>query len=226
MSIIIVNKIKFVVINFRGKTIWILGGSGGDWGAEGGVVVVNNVSLSIHEIGDVFVAVVEVVGERGGGGKEDQWARGDRFRGVPDIGVEEGVVGTTKLLDTKIVVVDKALEGFFAILHRAHFDTSAHAVKGHSNQVFGIVGDRPNAGLGLDEGLISVCVVLGREVVNRGVLVEVVGRVGLAFVGGTISDVIVGIGNIVCGNELVSDVVTILLVILRGAAAKRTRRSP
>ena len=150
--------------------------------------------------------------------------------------MEEGVIGATELLDAEVVVVDEALEGFRAILHRAHFDAAPHAIKGHGDDrvalrpadgaVFGVVDDRPNAGLGLDEGLISVCVVLGREVVNRGVLVEVVGRVGLAFVGGTISDVIVGIGNIVCGNELVSDVVTILLVILRGAAAKRTRRSP
>ena len=150
--------------------------------------------MNVHEVGDVFVAVVEVVGERGGGGKEDEGAGGDGFRGVPDIGVEEGVVGATELLDAEVVVVDEALEGFRAILHRAHFDAAAHTVEGHRDHgvagfpadgsVFGIVDYRPNARLGLDEGLVSIVVVLGREVVDGGVLVEVVGRVGLALGGG------------------------------------------
>lgn len=90
-----------------------------------------NASVDIHEIGDVFVAVMEIVGEHTGGGKEDQWAGGDRFRGIPDVGLIEGVVGATKLLDAEIVVVDETLEGFCATLHCSHFDTSAHAVKDH-----------------------------------------------------------------------------------------------
>ena len=45
----------------------------------------NNVSLSIHEIGDVFVAVVEVVGGRGGGGEEDERAGGNGFRWIPHV---------------------------------------------------------------------------------------------------------------------------------------------
>ena len=61
---------------------------------------------------------------------------------------------------------------------------------------------------------------MGREVIDGGVLIEIVGRVGLTLGSGTISDVIVGIRNIVCENELVSDVVTILLVVLGGAAAE------
>ena len=64
--------------------------------------------------------------------------------------------------------------------------------------VFGIVGYRPHTGLGLDEGLISIVVVLWHEVVNRGVLVEIIGGVGLAFGGRTVADVVVGIGNFVC----------------------------
>ena len=119
-----------------------------------------------------------------------------------------GVVGTTKLLDAEVVVVDEALEGFCAILHRAHFDSAAHTVEGHRDHgvalrptdgpVLCVVDNRPNAGLGLDEGLVSVRIVLGREVVDVGVLVEVVGRVGLAFGCRAISDIVVGIGNFVC----------------------------
>ena len=51
---------------------------------------------------------------------------------------------------------------------------------------------------GLDEGLITIVVVLGREVVDGRVLVEVVGGVGLALGGRTVSDVIVIVGDIVC----------------------------
>ena len=142
-----------------------------------------------------------MLGER----QEDVWRW---VRGIPNVGMEEGVVGTTKLLDAEVVVVDEALEGFCAILHRAHFDSAAHAVEGHcydsiarlptDGPVLCVVDNRPNAGLGLDEGLVSVRIVLGHEVVDGGVLIEIVGRVGLTLGGGTISDVIVGIGNFVC----------------------------
>ena len=87
-----------------------------------------NVFLNIHEIGDVFVAVVEVVGGRGGGGEEDERAGGNGFGGIPHVRVEEGVVGATELLDAKIVVVDKTLKRFCASLHRAHGDAAAKAV--------------------------------------------------------------------------------------------------
>ena len=63
----------------------------------------------------------------------------------------KGIIRATELLDTEVVVVDEALKGFCAILHRAHFDATAHAVKGHRDhgvaglptdgEVFGIVND-------------------------------------------------------------------------------------
>ena len=216
-------------------------------GAEGGVVVVDGGTREGCEVGDVFVAVMEIVGEHTGVGKEDKWAGGDGFRGIPNVGMEEGVVGTTKLLDAEVVVVDETLEGLFAILHRAHFDSAAHAVEGHRDHgvaglpadgaVFGIVDYRPNARLGLDEGLIShlthargrmysIVVVLGHEVVDGGVLIEIVGGVGLALGGGTVSDVVVGIGKVVCGNQFIAGVVTILLVIDKNTATTKEGRSP
>ena len=144
-----------------------------------------------------------MLGER----QEDVWRW---VRGIPNVGMEEGVVGTTKLLDAEVVVVDEALEGFCAILHRAHFDAAAHAVEGHGDHgvaglptdgaVFGIVDYRPNARLGLDEGLISIRIVLGHEVVDDCVLVEIVGRVGFTLGGGTIADIVVIVGDLVCRN--------------------------
>ena len=138
--------------------------------------------------------------------------------------MEEGVVGATELLDAEVVVVDEALEGFRAILHRAHFDAAPHAVEGHGDHgvtglptdgaVLGIVDDRPNARLGLDEGLIAIVVVLWREVIDGGVLVEIVGGVGFAFGGRAVSDVIVVVGDLIRGGQLIAGVVTILLVIL------------
>ena len=110
----------------------------------------------------------------------------------------EGVVGATELLDTEIVVVDEALEEVGVGGLGAHLDSATHAVKGHRDHgvalrptdgtVLCVVDNRPNAGLGLDEGLISVRVVLGREVVDGGVLIEVVGGVGLALGGRAVSD--------------------------------------
>ena len=122
--------------------------------------------------------------------------------------MEEGVIGATELLDAEVVVVDEALEGFCAVLHRAHFDTSAHTVEGHRDHgvtglptdgtVFGIVNDGPSAGLGLDEALISIVVVLWREVIDGGVLIEIVDRVGLTLGSRAVSDVVVIVGDLVC----------------------------
>ena len=144
--------------------------------------------------------------------------------------MEEGVIGATELLDAEVVVVDEALEGFCAVLHRAHFDAAAHAVKSHRDHgvaglptngaILGIVQNRPNAGLGLDEGLIAIVVVLGHKVVNRGVLVEVVGGVGFAFGSGAISNIIVGIRSVIRGDQLIANVVAVLLIVLGGAAAE------
>ena len=111
--------------------------------------------------------------------------------------MEEGVICATELLDAEVVVVDEALKRFCAILHRAHFDSAAHAVKSHRDHgvaglptngaILGIVQNRPNAGLGFDKGLVAVDIILWDKVVNRGVLVEVVDSVGLAFGGGAVS---------------------------------------
>ena len=195
-----------------------------------------NASVDIHEIGDVFVAVMEIVGEHTGGGKEDQWAGGDRFRGIPDVGLIEGVVGATKLLDAEVVVVDEALEKVGISRLGTHFNAAPHTVEGHGDHgvaglptdgaVFGIVDDRPNARLGFDEGLVSIVVVLGREVVDGGVLVEIVGRVGLTLGGGTIADVVIGIGNFICSDEFIADVVAVLLVVDKNIATTKEGSSP
>ena len=85
MPKVIVEKSKFLIKHFRGKAIGIVRPRGGGGGAEGGVAVMNSTSLNIHEVGDVFVAVVEVVGERGGGGEEDERAGGNGFRWIPHV---------------------------------------------------------------------------------------------------------------------------------------------
>ena len=159
---------------------------------------------------------------------EDQRACGDGLGGIPHIGVEEGVISATELLDTEIVVINEALEEVGVGGVGAHFDTAAHTVEGHRDHdvaglptdgtVFGIVNDGPSAGLGLDEALISIVVVLWREVIDGGVLVEIIGGVGLAFGGGAVSDIIVVIGNLVCRNQFVADVVTVTLIVFGGTA--------
>ena len=151
MPKVIVKKSKFLIKHFRGKAIGIVRPRGGGRGAERGVIVMDNASLNIHEVGDVFVTIVEVVGEDSRRRKEDEGSCGDRLGGIPNVGLEKGVICATELLDAEVVVVDKALEGFFAILHRAHFDSAAHAIKGHGDHgvtglptdgaVFGIVND-------------------------------------------------------------------------------------
>ena len=132
------------------------------------------------EVGDVFVAVMEIVGEHTGVGKEDKWAGSDGFRGIPDVGLKEGVSGAPELLDTEIVVVDETLEGLFPILHRARFDTATEAVEGHGDDrvalrpadgpVLCVVDDRPNAGLGLDEHLIAIGVTFQYQTLEGGML--------------------------------------------------------
>ena len=151
-------------------------------------------------------------------------------------------------MDAEEVVVNKAevrgnLPGTrLLILHAA-----AHAVEGHRDDgvaglpadgaVLCVVDNRPNAGLGLDGRLVTVSVVFRREVVDGGVLVETVGGVGLAFGGGAVShlayargriysDVIVIVGDLIGRNEFIANVVAVLLLIFRGAAAEETYRSP
>lgn len=133
----------------------------------------DNVAREGYEVGDIFVAVVEVASNIVGGGEEDQRACGDRLCGIPHVGVEKHVVGTTELLDAEVVVVDEALKGFYALLHRTHFDAAPHTVEGHRDHgvtelptdgaVFGIVGNRPNTCLSLDEGLIAIVIIFMRN---------------------------------------------------------------
>ena len=249
MAIVIINESKGVVMDFGGEAEGIFhlafarermigGGSGarGSGGAEGSVGVVDDVFLDVHEVGDIFVAVVEVASNIVGGGEEDQRACGDRLCGIPHVGVEEGVVGAPELLDAEVIVVGEALEKVGIGRLSAHFDTAAHAVKGHGDHgvarlpangaVFGVVDDRPNTCLGLDEGLIAIVVVLWREVIDGGVLVEIVGGVGLAFGCRAISDIVVGIGKVVCGNQFIADVVAVVLVIDKHTATAKEGRSP
>ena len=85
--------------------------------------------------------------------------------------------------------------------------------------------------------MYSIGVVLWHEVVNRGVLVEVVGGVGFAFGGRAVShlayahgriysDVVVGIGNIIGGDQLITGVVGILRVIDKHTTTAKEGRSP
>ena len=69
--------------------------------------------------------------------------------------------------------------------------------------------------------MVAVRVVLGDEVVDGGVLVEIVGGVGLAFGGRAVSDVVVGIGNFICSDEFIADVVAVLLVIDKNTATTK-----
>ena len=50
--------------------------------------------------------------------------------------------------------------------------------------------------------------------------------VGLAFGGGAISDVFVGVGNLVGRNKFIADVATVLLVIDKNTTAVKEGRSP
>ena len=78
MSVVIINKTKRIIIKLAGEAKRIfplafahgrmIGGGGrrrGSGDSEGRVGVVDNASLDVYEVGDVFVAVVEVVGGRG-----------------------------------------------------------------------------------------------------------------------------------------------------------------
>ena len=69
--------------------------------------------------------------------------------------------------------------------------------------------------------MVAIGVVFGREAVNLGVLVEIVGGVGFALGNGAIADVVVGVRNGVGGGEFVADVVAVVLVVLENAAAEQ-----
>ena len=63
MAVIVIDKGEGVVMELGGEAEKIVRRRGGDGGAEGGVIVVDGNTGSGNEVGDVFVAVVEVVGD-------------------------------------------------------------------------------------------------------------------------------------------------------------------
>ena len=106
----------------------------------------DDVFLDVHEVGDVFIAVVEVVGFFAGGREEDEGAGGDGFRGIPNVGLEESVICATELLDAEKVVVDKAeVRGDLIISHLLIVHAAAKTVKGHRDH--GITGFPPNGAI-------------------------------------------------------------------------------
>ena len=72
--------------------------------------------------------------------------------------------------------------------------------------------------------MVSVRVVLGHEVVDGGVLIEVVGGVGFTLGDRTVSDVVVIVGDIIGSDEFIADVVAVLLIVLRSSAAEEVIR--
>ena len=125
----------------------------------------DNIAREGYEVGDIFVAVVEVASNIVGGGEEDQRAGGDGLRGVPDVRLEEGVVGATKLLNAEVAVVDEALEKVGISRQGAHFDAATHAVESHRDHgvalrptngaILGVVFHRPLARFREHLGLCS-----------------------------------------------------------------------
>ena len=67
---------------------------------------------------------------------------------------------------------------------------------------------------------------MGREVIDGGVLVEIIDGVGLAFGGGTVTNVVVIVGDLVGGGQLIAGVVAVLLVIDKNTATSKEGRSP
>ena len=224
MTIIVVNKSQRGIVILRGKSEGVFGedvavgnaggaGGAGD-GAERGVVIMRGDAVLrgvVEDLGDVLVAIVGVKEiEAPVLGMHDERARGNGFRGIPHkLGADGVAVVGIQPLDAEVVVVNEAeVRGNLIVSCLLIVHAAAKAVEGHRDDrvaelpadgaVFGIVGNRPNAGLSLDEGLIAIVVVLRREVIDGGVLVEVVGGVGLALGNRTVSDVVVGIGNFIC----------------------------
>ena len=213
MPMIVVDEVEGEVVVFRREAERVFGEkvavgdagsarSTGD-GAEGGVVVVGGDAVLrgvVEEFGNILVAVVGVEEvEIPVLGAHDERACGDGLGGIPhELGADGVRVGGVQSLDAEEVVVDKAevrgnLPGTrLLILHAV-----AKSIEGHSDDgvaglpadgaVFGVVDDRPNPRLGLDEGLISIRIVLGREVV--------VGRVGFTFGDSAVANIIVIVGN-------------------------------
>ena len=197
-------------MDFRGEAEGVFGdevavgdaggaGSAGD-GAEGGVVVVGGDTVLesvVKDLGDVLVAVVGVEEvETPILGAHDERPCSNGLGGIPhELGTDGVAVVGIQPLDAEKVVVDKAeVHGNLTVSCLLIVHAAAHAVKCHrdnritprptNGSVFGVVGNRPNPSGSFDQCLVAIRIVLGREVIDGGVLVETVGRVGLALGGG------------------------------------------
>ena len=235
MAIVVVHQPQRTVGVLRREAEWVgfgdvercegsIGGGGSHRPKRRILVVRGDAAggLVRDKVGDVLVSIVEVeevVSARVA--LHPQGSSGDGLGRVPSKSkVNRVVCGGVQALDAEIAVVNKAVMGIgdgtngFDI-----FDAAAHAVEGHDDvgravgplngAVLGVVGDGPDAGGGLDEGLVSVKVELGEEcfsrrerrgrrVGNLGVLVEVVGGIGAvcAEIEGqeAVADVVVMVG--------------------------------
>ena len=178
----------------------------------------------IEDLRDVLVAVVRVEEvEAPVLGTHSQRSRGDGFRGVPHELRPHGVVlRGIQPLDAEVAIVDKTfLLGHRVALAFAHPHAAAQTVEGHlddglalhptDGSVLGVIGDRPDAGLGLHLRLVAVEVVFRREGVDGGVLVEVVGDIVAPLGLGAVADIVVGVGTALAGDQLVAHVVGVLL---------------
>ena len=243
MAVVVVDEGEGVVVEFGGEAEGVCKGAGacGGDGAEGGVVVVGDGLIEGadgDDVGHILVAVVQEEGRALAVLSEAEGARGEGLRGIPnELLVDVPRAVGKELLDAEVAIVEEDGVGDLAVaFHLLVEGAPPHAVEGHRDHgvaglpadgaVLSIVDDRPNARLGLDEGLIAIVVVLWREVIDLGVLVEIVGGVGLAFGGRAVSDVVVGVGKVVGGNEFVADVVAVLLVIDKNTATTKEGSSP
>ena len=220
-----------------GEAEWVVAGASasGGGGAKRGIIVVGDGGVGRangDDIGHILVAIVHQEGRGFTILPEGERARGDGLGGVPDeLLVDIPRLVGEELLDAEVAVVEEDGVGELrGAIHLTVGDAATEAVKGHRDDlrplrptdwpVLGVVLHLPNAGCGLDGGLIAVAVVLGHEVVDGGVLVEVVGSVALALGGGAIADVVVSVRDFVSRDELIADVVAVLLGVLGGAATK------
>ena len=146
---------------------------------------------------------------------DGQGAGGYGLGGIPCDEPETGVVGALAVATgyLQIAPVEEAVAGGDNAVFRHHLGgAAAHVVvsTGHAHAIvvlcekdgaiFGVIGDIPDTRAGLDAGLVAVVIVGGREdivrlVLDGGVLVEGVGRVGVArgalLLDEAVSDVIV-----------------------------------
>ena len=176
-----------------------------------------------EDLGDVLVAVVRIKKvETPILGAHGQRPRGDRFRGIPHKLCTDGVaVGGIQPLDAEVAVINEAevrddrSGAGLLIVHTATEAIEDHgdnrvAPRPASRPVFGVVDDRPNASGSFDYCLVTIRIVLGREVVDRRVLVKVVSGVGFAFGGGTVSDIVVSVGLVLAGEQFVAHIVGVI----------------